>query len=121
MAHRLSACASDTCFCSSFDLRACAIRRVAAAELKSACWCGRRRGRRCAVQLADFLAPRVERAGGMMTLPDVYCLFNRARGAELVSPDDLLAAVQARGMRQMRAGSAWPAACHAGYLSVKRI
>ena len=30
----------------------------------------------------------------MMPLPDVYCLFNRARGAELVSPDDLLAAVK---------------------------
>lgn len=26
----------------------------------------------------------------MMTLPDVFCLFNRARGTELVSPDDLL-------------------------------
>ena len=25
-----------------------------------------------------------------MDLPDVYCLFNRARGTELVSPDDLL-------------------------------
>ena len=30
-----------------------------------------------------------------MPLPDVYCLFNRARGTELVSPDDLLAAAQA--------------------------
>lgn len=49
-----------------------------------------------AAQLADFLRPRVERAGGMMPLPDVYCLFNRARGTELVSPDDLLAAAQAR-------------------------
>lgn len=29
-----------------------------------------------------------------MTLPDVYCLFNRARGSELVSPDDLLAAAK---------------------------
>lgn len=42
------------------------------------------------VQLADFLRVPLERAGGMMTLPDVYCLFNRARGTELVSPDDLL-------------------------------
>jgi hypothetical protein len=30
----------------------------------------------------------------MMPLPDVYCLFNRARGAELISPDDLLTAVK---------------------------
>ncbi len=41
-------------------------------------------------QLSDFLAPQLPRVGGMMTLPDVYCLFNRARGTELVSPDDLL-------------------------------
>lgn len=27
-----------------------------------------------------------------MTLPDVYCRFNRARGTELISPDDLLQA-----------------------------
>ena len=44
----------------------------------------------CHTQLADFLTARVERAGGMMALPDVYCLFNRARGTELISPDDLL-------------------------------
>lgn len=29
-----------------------------------------------------------------MPLPDTYCLFNRARGAELISPDDLLTAVK---------------------------
>jgi len=44
-------------------------------------------------QLSDFLTARVERAGGMMALPDVYCLFNRARGTELISPDDLLQVV----------------------------
>ena len=43
-------------------------------------------------QLADFLTHggRLERAGGMMSLPDVYCIFNRARGMELISPDDLV-------------------------------
>lgn len=45
-------------------------------------------------QLADFLGGPVARAGGLMPLPDAYCLFNRARGTELVSPDDLLQAVQ---------------------------
>lgn len=25
-----------------------------------------------------------------MVLPDVFCIFNRARGTEMVSPDDLL-------------------------------
>ena len=46
------------------------------------------------VQLVDFLTPRINKAGGMMPLPDVYCLFNRARGTELMSPDDLLTAVK---------------------------
>ena len=36
--------------------------------------------------------PHVERQGGVLTLPDVYCLFNRARGSELVSPADVLKA-----------------------------
>ena len=46
-------------------------------------------------QLADFLAQLVEKRGGVMTLPDVYCLYNRARSAaELVSPDDLIQAAK---------------------------
>jgi ESCRT-II complex subunit VPS36 len=36
----------------------------------------------------------MERASGMMPLPDVYCLYNRARGVELISPDDLLHAIR---------------------------
>ena len=38
--------------------------------------------------------PRLKANAGIMALPDVFCLFNRARGTELVSPDDLLAAVR---------------------------
>lgn len=45
-----------------------------------------------AAQLADFLVPHVERQGGVLTMPDVYCLFNRARGSELVSPTDVIKA-----------------------------
>ena len=45
-----------------------------------------------AMQLGDFLGPKVDKAGGMMAMADVYCLFNRARGTELVSPDDVLQA-----------------------------
>ncbi|KAL4422699.1 hypothetical protein ABPG75_008896 [Micractinium tetrahymenae] len=45
-------------------------------------------------QLADFLAGPMQRAGGIMPLPDVYCLYNRARGTELISPDDLTSAVK---------------------------
>lgn len=43
-------------------------------------------------QLADFLGPQLERARGVLTLPDVFCLFNRARGSELVSPSDVIKA-----------------------------
>ena len=47
-----------------------------------------------AAQLADFLTPRLDKGSGMMALPDMYCLFNRARGTELISPDDLLSAAK---------------------------
>ncbi|GFQ03379.1 vacuolar protein sorting-associated protein 36 [Phtheirospermum japonicum] len=43
-------------------------------------------------QLADFVKIPLERGGGMINLIDIYCLFNRARGTELISPDDLLQA-----------------------------
>ncbi|KAK8950643.1 Vacuolar protein sorting-associated protein 36 [Platanthera guangdongensis] len=42
--------------------------------------------------LADFVTLPLEKAGGMIALIDVYCLFNRARGTELISPEDLLQA-----------------------------
>lgn len=42
-------------------------------------------------ELADFLRPRLKNT--MMTLTDVYCLYNRARGTNLISPEDLLQAV----------------------------
>ncbi|CAD6236274.1 unnamed protein product [Miscanthus lutarioriparius] len=44
------------------------------------------------LQLADFVRIPLEKSGGMMALVDVYCLFNRARGTELISPEDLLQA-----------------------------
>uniref|UniRef100_A0A7N0T6J6 Vacuolar protein-sorting-associated protein 36 n=1 Tax=Kalanchoe fedtschenkoi TaxID=63787 RepID=A0A7N0T6J6_KALFE len=43
-------------------------------------------------QLADFVRIPLEKAGGVINLIDVYCLFNRARGTELISPEDLLRA-----------------------------
>lgn len=46
-------------------------------------------------QLADFLIHEkrgiLKRFGGVVSLTDVYALFNRARGTELISPQDLLA------------------------------
>ena len=43
-------------------------------------------------QLAAFLEKPLREAGGIMTLADVYCRLNRARGMELVSPDDVVGA-----------------------------
>ena len=55
---------------------------------------GRQYHEQLARQMADMLLQqgRLDRLGGMITLTDLYCLFNRARGTELVSPDDLLTA-----------------------------
>lgn len=46
-------------------------------------------------QLVDFLRQndKLTKAGGMMTLTDVYCLFNRARGTNMISPEDLIKAL----------------------------
>uniref|UniRef100_A0A1A8GEX3 Vacuolar protein-sorting-associated protein 36 n=1 Tax=Nothobranchius korthausae TaxID=1143690 RepID=A0A1A8GEX3_9TELE len=43
-----------------------------------------------AKQLGDMLQAPLEERGGMMVLTEVYCLVNRARGMELLSPEDLL-------------------------------
>ncbi|XP_044735700.1 vacuolar protein-sorting-associated protein 36 [Chrysoperla carnea] len=41
-------------------------------------------------QISTFLTEQVREVGGMMALADVYCRVNRARGLELLSPEDLL-------------------------------
>ncbi|XP_069703210.1 vacuolar protein-sorting-associated protein 36 isoform X2 [Periplaneta americana] len=43
-------------------------------------------------QLADILEQPIKEVGGMMALTDVYCRVNRARGLELLSPEDLIQA-----------------------------
>jgi len=45
-------------------------------------------------QLADFLAASEGAGAGMIPMTDLFCLFNRARGTALVSPDDLVQACQ---------------------------
>mmetsp|Transcript_19962 Transcript_19962/g.28686 ORF Transcript_19962/g.28686 Transcript_19962/m.28686 type:complete len:388 (+) Transcript_19962:41-1204(+) len=65
---------------------------------------GRQYHEQLARQIGDLLLldNRLRRLGGMVTLPDVYCLYNRARGTELVSPDDLLKAASL--MQDLRIG-----------------
>jgi ESCRT-II complex subunit VPS36 len=48
-------------------------------------------------QLADFLLPIVQKEGGLIQITDAYCLFNRAKGTDLISPEDLL-----RACREMK-------------------
>ncbi|KAM5182282.1 vacuolar protein-sorting-associated protein 36 [Mantella aurantiaca] len=43
-----------------------------------------------AKQLATMLQNPLEERGGIMSLTEVYCLVNRARGMELLSPEDLV-------------------------------
>ncbi|XP_060532086.1 vacuolar protein-sorting-associated protein 36 [Cylas formicarius] len=43
-----------------------------------------------AKEMSDFLTKYVEEMGGIMTLTDAYCRLNRARGLELLSPEDVL-------------------------------
>ncbi|XP_060817851.1 vacuolar protein-sorting-associated protein 36 isoform X1 [Bombus pascuorum] len=43
-----------------------------------------------AKQLANILEEPIKEVGGMITLTDVYCRVNRARGLELLSPEDIL-------------------------------
>jgi len=51
--------------------------------------------RELSAELSDFCQPLVAAAGGVLPLPDVYCLYNRARGSELAAPLDVLAAAEA--------------------------
>jgi len=43
-------------------------------------------------EIVDILSALVNRLGSVITLTDVYCLVNRARGTELCSPEDILKA-----------------------------
>uniref|UniRef100_A0A336MXD8 Vacuolar protein-sorting-associated protein 36 n=1 Tax=Culicoides sonorensis TaxID=179676 RepID=A0A336MXD8_CULSO len=46
--------------------------------------------RRLGQQICEMLLDPITEAGGMMSMADVYCRVNRARGLELLSPEDLL-------------------------------
>jgi ESCRT-II complex subunit VPS36 len=46
-------------------------------------------------QIVDLIRPKLQQQKvPIMTLTDVYCLYNRSRGTHLISPDDLVAAVE---------------------------
>eukprot|EP01134_Creolimax_fragrantissima_P000212 CFRG0212T1 len=43
-------------------------------------------------ELSDFLQQPLVDAGGTLPMASVYCMYNRARGSDLISPDDLIRA-----------------------------
>ena len=50
--------------------------------------------RALAQQISDFISPILTSSGGILQLTDVYCIYNRARGTDLISPQDLFQACQ---------------------------
>ncbi|CAB3397572.1 unnamed protein product [Caenorhabditis bovis] len=48
-----------------------------------------------AKEINDTLLPTIKEHGGMIALPEVYCRINRARGMELLSPEDVMNACEA--------------------------
>lgn len=54
-----------------------------------------------AKQVATFIQEPLKECGGTMTLTDAYCRVNRARGLELLSPEDLVNACQMLEIMQL--------------------
>ena len=42
-----------------------------------------------AFEIEKFLETVIEKFGGVVGLVDLYCMYNRARGIDLISPEDL--------------------------------
>ncbi|XP_029792690.1 vacuolar protein-sorting-associated protein 36 isoform X2 [Suricata suricatta] len=57
---------------------------------RETCGSGTQYHMQLARQLAGILQAPLEERGGIMSLTEVYCLVNRARGMELLSPEDLV-------------------------------
>lgn len=45
-----------------------------------------------AAEVEKFLGTIIDKFGGVVGLIDLYCMYNRARGTDLISPDDLMIA-----------------------------
>ena len=40
-------------------------------------------------EIEQFLSSIIDKFGGVVGLVDLYCMYNRARGTDLISPDDM--------------------------------
>jgi len=47
-----------------------------------------------ALEIEKFLTNVLDKSGGVIALIDLYCMYNRARGTDLISPEDLLIACE---------------------------
>lgn len=43
-------------------------------------------------EIEKFIVKVIDNFGGVLGLVDLYCMYNRARGTDLISPEDLLIA-----------------------------
>lgn len=46
------------------------------------------------MEVEKFLLSILDKFGGILALVDLYCMYNRARGTDLISPEDLLIACE---------------------------
>jgi len=47
-----------------------------------------------AKEVEKFSFGVLDKFGGVLALIDIYCMYNRARGTDLISPEDLLIACE---------------------------
>lgn len=40
-------------------------------------------------EICDYIRPHLEENGGVLPILDAYCMYNRARGGDLISPNDM--------------------------------
>jgi ESCRT-II complex subunit VPS36 len=45
-----------------------------------------------ALEVEKFAFSVLDKFGGVLAIVDLYCMYNRARGTDLISPDDLILA-----------------------------
>lgn len=43
-----------------------------------------------AKEIEKFLMSILDKFGGVLAIVDIYCMYNRARGTDMISPEDLL-------------------------------
>lgn len=45
-------------------------------------------------EIEKFIVSVLDKFGGVISMVDIYCMYNRARGTDLISPEDLIIACE---------------------------